>query len=263
MNKNIIAIAIFVVAGIAIFIIINPFVVISAGNRGIVLNWGAVSDTILGEGIHFRIPISQKVVEVNVQTQKMEVSASAYSKDIQTVESKIALNYHITPTAVNKLYQEVGLDYDNKIINPAIQESVKAATAKFNAQELIEERPKVKEEIKSSLKERLAIWNIVVDEFSIANFDFSDQYEQAVEAKQIAQQNALKAKNDLERIKFEAEQQITRAKAEAETIRIQAAAITQQGGKDYVQLKAVERWDGKLPSQMIPGAALPFINLTK
>lgn len=263
MKKNIIAIALSVVIIIFLLFTVNPFVIISAGNRGVVLNWGAVSNIILDEGIHFRVPISQKVVEINVQTQKIEVNVSAYSKDIQTVESRIALNYHITPDAANKLYQEIGLDYENKIINPAIQESVKATTAKFNAQELIEERAKVKEDIKSSLKDRLAIWNIMVDEFSIANFDFSEQYEQAVEAKQTAQQNALKAKNDLERIKFEAEQQITRAKAEAETIRIQAAAITQQGGKDYVQLKAVERWDGKLPSQMIPDAVLPFLNLTK
>lgn len=241
--------------------VINPFVIVSAGERGVVLNWGAVSDKVLGEGLHLVIPLQQKVISIDVKTKKIETDSVAYSRDIQTVTTRIALNYHVDASTVNKLYQEVGLNYEDKIIQPAIQESVKATAANFTAQELIEERPKVKEEIKNFIKERLLIWRIVVDEFSIANLDFSDAYERAVEQKQVAQQDALRAKNDLERVKMEAEQRVAQATAEAEAIKIQAQAITQQGGKDYVQLKAIEKWDGKLPAQMIPGGTVPFIEL--
>jgi len=250
-----------------LFIIINPMVMVPAGHRGIVLNWGAVSGEVLDEGIHWITPIKQNVKKINVRTQKLEVEVSTYSKDIQTVSATIALNYHLVPSGVNKLYQEVGVDYVNNIVQPAIQESVKAITAKFNAQELIEERSKVKEEITFSLKDRLDSWDINVDEFSIANFDFSDDYERAVEAKQVAQQNALKAKNDLDRIKTEAEQRVATAKAEAEAIAVQSQAANNdkyiQLKALEVQMKAIEKWSGVLPTQMIPDATLPFINLNK
>ncbi len=258
---GLIAIAIFV-----IFSIINPFVLIGAGKRGIVMNFGAVQDSILGEGIHFRIPIVQKVAKMDIQTQKLEVKALAYSKDIQTVESQLALNYHLKADEVNKLWQEVGDDYESRLIDPSIQESVKAATARFTAQELIEQRARVKDEIKTELFNRLGKY-FVVDEFSIIDFSFSDEYEKAVEAKQVAQQSALKAENDLQRIKTEAEQRVAQAKAEAEAIKVQSEAANND---KYINLKAlevqkaaVEKWNGVLPSQMIPNASLPFINLNK
>lgn len=250
------------VISLALFLMINPFVLISAGHRGVVLEWGAVSGKILSEGISYRIPIYQKIVKLDIQTQKLTVKALAYSKDIQTVESELALNYNLKPEAVNALWQEVGKDYQSRIIDPAIQESVKASTAKFTAQELIEERPKVKDEIKVELNNRLNKY-FIVSEFSIIDFTFSDSYEQAIEAKQVAQQNALKAENDLTRIKVEAEQRIAQATAEAKAIQIQAEAITQTGGAEYVNLKAVEKWNGILPIQMIPNATLPFINLNR
>lgn len=255
-----------VIAIFVIFSIVNPFVLIGAGKRGIVMNFGAVQDSILGEGIHFRIPIVQKVAKMDIQTQKLEVKALAYSKDIQTVESQLALNYHLKADEVNKLWQEVGDDYESRLIDPSIQESVKAATARFTAQELIEQRARVKDEIKTELFNRLGKY-FVVDEFSIIDFSFSDEYEKAVEAKQVAQQSALKAENDLQRIKTEAEQRIAQAKAEAEAIKVQSEAANND---KYINLKAlevqkaaVEKWNGVLPSQMIPNASLPFINLNK
>lgn len=251
---------------IIILAVVNPFVLIGAGQRGVVMNFGAVQDKVMGEGIHFRIPIMQTVEKIDVQTQKMEVKAMAYSKDIQTVESLLALNYHLKADNVNKLWQEVGTSYEIRLIDPAIQESVKAATAKFTAQELIEQRAKVKDEIKTELFNRLDRY-FIVDEFSIIDFSFSDEYEKAVEAKQVAQQAALKAQNDLTRIKTEAEQRIATAKAEAEAIKLQSEAANND---KYVNLKAlevqkaaIEKWNGVLPTQMIPGGSLPFINLTK
>lgn len=247
----------------AIFLLaLNPFVIIHAGHRGVVLNWGAVSGTVLGEGLHFRIPFMQKVVKIDTQTQKLEENTDAYSKDIQSVKTTLALNFHVKPELVNGLYQNVGERFVERLIVPAIQESVKSAVAQFTAQNLVEQRPMVKDEIKIELGKRLSTY-LSIDEFSITNFQFSDQYEKAVEEKQVAQQDALKAENVLARVKMEAEQRVAQATAEAEAIKIQAQAITQQGGRDYVQLKAIEKWDGVLPSHQIPGATVPFLDLSK
>lgn len=207
--------------------------------------------------MHWVTPIAEQVADVNVRTVKIEKATLAYSKDIQTVETKIALNYHVNPDKVAILYQEVKNDYENVIINPGVEEAVKSATAKFTAQELIEQRPLVKEEIKATLLARLEKY-FIVDDFSITDFSFSDSFEAAIEAKQVAQQDALKAENELRRIEVEAKQTIEKAKAEAESIRIQGEALKQN--QDLVSLKAVERWDGKLPAYML-GDSVPFLNL--
>lgn len=240
---------------------LRPCSIVGAGERGVKIRVGAVQPESLSEGIHWKTPILEDIVIMNVKNQKWEMDAMAYSKDLQTVKTRIAINLHVSPENAYKLWQEVGKDYINTIIGPAIQESVKASTAQFTASELVAERPKVKEEIQKALFDRLATRYLVVDDFSIVNFDFSDVYEKAIEDKQVAQQNAQKAENDLKRIKIEAEQRIAEAKAEAEAIKIQAQAVTQQGGKDYVQLQAIAKWNGELPTQMIPGATVPFINL--
>jgi regulator of protease activity HflC (stomatin/prohibitin superfamily) len=252
-----------IVAILILVVLFGSFRIVGAGHRGVMLTLGAVGDKTLGEGIQFKLPIFQKIVILDVRTVKYEAEALAYSKDIQTVDAKLALNYHLDPDRTNKVYQEIGKDYESRIINPVMQESLKAVSAKFTAQELIEKREQVKEEVKAQLAERLSVRNIIVDELSIVNFDFSPEYEKAVEEKQVAQQDALTAKNKLEQVKFEAEQRVATATAEARAIQIQAEAITQTGGAEYVNLKAVEKWDGHLPTQMIPNGALPFINLNK
>ncbi len=250
---------------IALIVVIGsfPFGTVAAGERGIRLRFNAPTGEVLQQGLYFRIPFIERVVTMDVQTQKVETDAIAYSKDLQTVESKIALNYHLIPEQVKPLYTEIGVDYRERIISPAIQESIKAVAAQFTAQELIDKRPLVKDAIKLQLTERLQGKYIHVDDFSIINFDFSVAYEKAIEEKQVAQQTALAEKNKLETIKFQAEQKIATAKADAEAIRIQAEAITSQGGAEYVRLKATEKWDGKLPQNFVPGSAIPFINLNQ
>lgn len=240
---------------------LNPFVMIGPGERGVVVQVGAVQDEILGEGLHFRIPLIQKIVTVDVKTQKMQVEAPSYSRDLQNVDTIIALNYHVDPTRVNKLWQEIGREFEQRIIHPAIQESVKAATAQFTAAELVEKRPLVKDEIKNILHERLGTRFLSVDEFSIVDFKFSEVYEKAIEEKQVAQQQALKAENDLKRIQVEAEQRVTQAKGEAEAIRTQAEALKQS--TQLIDLEAVKKWDGHLPQYMMGSGAVPFINLVK
>lgn len=258
--------AISVVFGLIIIaflvLILNPFVIITAGERGIVLNWGAVSDKVLDEGLNVIMPVMQKVVKIDVKIQKEETLATAASKDLQTVSTTLALNYHIDAKNVNALWQKIGKDYKMRIIDPAIQEAMKAITAKYTAEELITKRQLVKDEVKQILNARLLKEFILVDELSIVNFEFSPSFNQAIEAKVTAEQSALAAKNKLSQVKFEAEQRVATAQAEATAIKIQVEAITQQGGENYVNLKAIEKWDGHLPTQMIPNGALPFLKLT-
>lgn len=249
------AIAIFVL--IILFNIFRFFVVIDQGERGVLLEFGQAK-AIFEPGLHFQIPLVHRVVVFDVRTKKDQVAVGAASKDLQLVETTIALNYHVDPEKVDKLYQEVGVDYEARVISPAIQESVKASTAKFTAEELITKRSLVKEDTRLNLVERLDNYHVIIDDFSIVDFSFSPEFDAAIEAKQTAVQQALKAENDLRRIEIEAKQRIETAKAEAESIRIQAEALKQNA--DLIQLKAVEKWNGILPTYMM-GDSIPLINL--
>lgn len=263
-NKSKVKLIIFgvgVLVSLFVLAMINPFVSVGAGERGVVLKFGKV-DRIFEEGLNFRTPFIENVKIIDVKTQKEEVTASAASKDLQTVSAVIALNYHVQADKVGELWTSIGKDYKERIIDPSIQEAVKASTAKFTAEELVTKREQIKEEMRVELVARLEKMFINVDGVNIVNFDFSPQFNAAIESKVTAEQNALAAKNKLEQVKFEAEQRVTQAKAEAEAIRIQAEAITQQGGENYVQLQAIEKWNGTVPTYMM-GSAVPFINLQK
>jgi regulator of protease activity HflC (stomatin/prohibitin superfamily) len=254
-----------VIIGIILLILMffRPFVQIGAGERGVVLNFGAVQDTVLDEGLHFRVPIMQNIVTVDVKVQKSESQAAAASSDLQDVSSTVALNYHIIPEKANIVYQTIGIAFKERIIDPAVQEVVKAVTAKYTAEELITKRPAVSDAMKTTLTERLLVHNIAVDAFSIVGFSFSKVFMEAIEAKQTAEQLALKAKRDLERIKIEADQKITAAKAEAEALRLQRANISTdliELRKIEANLKAIDKWNGILP-QVTGGGAIPFIGV--
>lgn len=237
-----------IVAGLFVLIVLinifSFFIVINPGERGILLQLGTVQG-LYEPGLHFQLPIVNNVVVIDVRTQKSEDTVDAASKDLQYIEGTIALNYHADPANVDKLYQQVGTEFADRIISPAIQESVKSVTAQFTAEELITKRPAVKEELLVKLRERLDNYYIVVDDVSIVNFNFSEEFNNSIEAKQTAVQNALKAENDLKRIEIEAKQKIETAKAEAESIRIQGEALKENAG--LVQLKMVEKWNGQLP----------------
>src|SRR3990167_1526052 len=247
---------------LAFFFIFSSYTIVVAGERGVKLTLGQVSPFVWSEGIHFKIPFAQTIKILDIKIQKEEVEASAASKDLQNVQAKIALNYHLEAEKVNKLWQSVGLEYKNKIIDPAIQEAIKAITARYTAEELITKRSAVKNDAKIALTERLLTEFIIVDELSIVDFDFSVSFNQAIESKVTAEQNALAAKNKLEQVKYEAEQRIAEAKGEAEAIRIQAQAIQQQGGEGYVKLKWVEAWEkggSKVPVTIIGEGGNSFL----
>ncbi len=244
-------------------ILSNPWVQIGAGERGVVLNFGAVQENVLDEGLHFKVPIMQEVIRVDVKVQKAETAAAAASADLQDVSSTVAINYHIIPDKANIVYQSIGAHFKERIIDPAVQEVVKAVTAKYSAEELITKRPAVSDAMKLALTERLLAHNIAVDAFSIVGFSFSKIFMEAIESKQTAEQLALKAKRDLERIKIEAEQKITAAKAEAESLKLQRANISPdliELRRIEANLKAIEKWDGNLP-QVTGAGAVPFIGV--
>tara|TARA_Y100000310_G_scaffold320806_1_gene377625 strand:+ start:2085 stop:2912 length:828 start_codon:yes stop_codon:yes gene_type:complete len=248
-----------VIGLIALMIIFGSFGTIGAGERGVLLQFGAVQNKVFGEGLYFKIPFVHEVVKIDVKIQKDEVAASASSKDLQIVTSKIALNYHLSPESVNKIWQEVGKNYNVRIIAPSIQEAVKAITAKFTAEELITKREEVKEQIKMNLAERLLEHAIIVDEFNIIDFYFSPAFNAAIEAKVTAEQLKLKADRDLERIKIEKEQMITSAEGKARAILIEAQALI--ANPKVVELRWIEKWNGEVPQYW--GQASPFIGLNR
>jgi regulator of protease activity HflC (stomatin/prohibitin superfamily) len=251
------------VGAVILLFIFRPWVQIGAGERGVVQNFGAVQDVVLNEGIHFKIPIVQTVIPMDVKIQKALTDAASSSSDLQDVSMSVALNYHIIPEKANLVYQTIGVKFKARIIDPAIQEVMKAVSARYTAEELITKRPAVSSEMKEALTSRLLTSNIAVDAFSIINFSFSQTFTDAIEAKQTAEQNALKAKRDLDRIKVEAKQTITAATAEAEALRLQKMNISPdliELRKIEANLEAIKKWNGILP-QVTGSGAIPLIGV--
>jgi regulator of protease activity HflC (stomatin/prohibitin superfamily) len=256
------SITIGLIALILVVVGFSSVTTVESGNRGVLVQLGAVKPTILSEGLHFRIPFIQSVQQIEVRVQKEESSQSAASKDLQMVTTKVAVNYSVDPEAVNKLYQEIGLDYRSRIVDPAIAEALKAVTAQYTAEELISKRPEVSAKVKDMLSDKLTKYFMLLEDINIKEFAFSEEFNKAIEAKQTAEQNALRAQRDLERIKIEAEQKVAQAGAEAEALRLKKQEVTPeliQLKQIEVQEKALEKWDGRLPS--VTGGATPFIDI--
>lgn len=252
----------FLALAVIIFLVIialfNSVGTIQAGERGILLRFSAVTNKVLDEGLYFKIPFVERVVSMDTKIQKEQAEAVAASSDLQTVQSTVAVNFHIDPEKVGHIYQDVGVSYKERLIDPALQESVKAATAKFTAEELITKREFVRDEIRNLLTQKLAVRGILIDDFNIVNFEFSPSFNDAIELKVTAEQQALAAKNKLEQIKFEAEQQVAEAKGKAEAISIESAAL--RSNPQILELRALEKWNGILPQYMGSGV-VPFLNL--
>ena len=245
--------------GLIVLALFKPFTIIKAGERGVVMNFGKVKDNILNEGIHPIIPVVNTVKTMSIRVQKNDVSAAASSKDLQDVKIETALNWHINPDRVNAIFQRIGDEEQiiDRIINPAVSEIVKAATAKKNAEEIITKRRELKQQIDVELKEKLNDYGILVDDVSLVNIAFSPEFTKAIESKQIAEQQAKQA--DYEALKAEktAQAEINRAKGQAEAQRLQKLTLTPA----LLQKEAITKWDGKFPQVMGGDGALPFINI--
>ncbi len=229
---RVLLIAVLVVIGLVV--VFSSYTVIPPGHRGVVVMLGRVEQTTLGEGFHLIIPpIVRQVVQVDVRTKKLEVYAEAASSDLQLINVTGVLNYHPDPQKVNKLYQEVGLDYENIIVVPALQEAIKAATAQFRIDRILMEREVLKNIIQENLGERLAANDLIVDQLSLANIEFSEEFNKAIERKQVAEQAALQKQYELQAAQKEVE--ITLARAEGER---KAAVIAAQGRAESRRVEA-------------------------
>lgn len=239
-----------VLALVVLILLFGSFGIVDAGDRGVRIRLGNVHG-VVEPGVYFKIPFIENVKKMNVRTQAVvyerENPLTSASADLQDVDIASVTNYHIDPTKVVEIYlQYKDLEnFEEKVIRPAVRDTVKATASKYTAGELITKRAEFADGVASKLNERLSDKFMVVEQSNITNIEFSDSFSQAIEAKVTAQQNAEAAKNKLEQIKFEAQQKIETAKADAEAIRIQAQAINSQGGADYVALQKVKIWDGK------------------
>ena len=259
-----------IVIGIFVFVIIilgfGSFGTIDAGERGVHTRFSEVVG-VKESGLYFKLPIIDSVRKFNVKTQvvvyERENPLAAASRDLQDVQVATVVNYHLDPVSVGTIYSSYGKEdvFEENVIRPSVRDTVKATASQYTAEELVTKRAEFTEAVLAKLNERLSDNFVIVEGVNITNFQFSQSFTAAIEAKVTAEQNALAAKNKLEQIKFEAQQTIEKAKADAEAIRIQAQAITQQGGEEFVNLKAVEKWNGVLPTQMIPGSSVPFLNV--
>ena len=265
------------VAGIIVALIVIGVIsaaavtIVDAGHRGVLLHWNAVDLTIapLEEGLHFVVPFADSVVQIEVRTMKVIKATSSASKDLQTVQTEVTVNYHPSVESIHYLYKQVGLDYENRVIQPAIEEVVKQVTANYNAEELITKRPLVKSDIEIEIGKRLSEFNIQTDVVSITDFQFSVLFAQAIESKVEAEQKAFKAENDLRRIQVEALQSeavaqgiakanIAQANGEAQAIKIINQALASNPW--YLEWLKIQAWDGKLPLVVGQGGT-PFIQI--
>lgn len=234
---------------------------VPSGYRGVVLRFGAVTGRTVEPGIYLITPGAESIEFMDVQIHADSTKATAASHDLQNVTTEVTVNYAIMPEHAGQVYTDLRQDYVVRIVTPAIQEAVKSTTAQFTAENLIVKRAEVREGIERYLGERLGRHGIRVDTVSITEFAFSDTFNHAIEAKVTAVQQALQAENDLRKVKTVAEQRIATATAEAEAIRIQASSISAQGGAEYVELKRIEKWDGKLPTMVLGGNSGMMMNL--
>jgi regulator of protease activity HflC (stomatin/prohibitin superfamily) len=251
-----------IVAVLCLIVLFNCFTQVKASKIGVVTSFGKIQDNTLNEGLHMVAPwwkINQISVGVNKATVK---DAEAASKDLQTVSTTLTLNYSVQRDKVKQLYaMSPAMTYVDDYIDPAVYEVFKAVVSKYSAEQLVISRQTVSDDIHKTLTTKLQQYGIDVRDINITSFDFSREFNRAIEEKVTATQNAEKAQRDLQRIQYEAQQKVAQAEGEAQAISIQAQAIKTNGGTEYLQLQAINKWDGKLPVYMTPNSPMPFIGV--
>jgi regulator of protease activity HflC (stomatin/prohibitin superfamily) len=259
---NKIVIAALVLAGLVV--LAGSTGVVGAGERGVLLRFGAVTGTIKDEGLYFKVPFAEEVALMSTQIQKYTAPVGSSSKDLQVVTTEVTLNYQLEANSVGETYRNMRQDYESRVIQPYIQEAVKSTTANFDAEQLITLRPRVKDELQTLMTERLAPLGIAVVQLSITDFQFSSTFQDSIEAKVKAVQQALEAENALKRVEFEAQQAVTRAQAEAKGLELQKAQITSELlelRRIEVQGRAVEKWNGVMPTVVTSGGPVPMLDV--
>ncbi|MCD8095708.1 MAG: prohibitin family protein [Ruminococcus sp.] len=263
-------IAIAITAVVVILLFVSSLAIVPAGSTGVVTTFGKVSENTYSEGFHLKIPFAQDVVIISNKIQVYETDASAVSNDLQTVNSTISVNFRVKNDSSASIYKNIGSDYQTVVLMPAVQESMKAITAKYTAEELITERNSVGEEIKEQLSEKVSDYGIQIEKINIVNFEFSAEFNEAIEQKQVAEQNKLKAETEKEQKIIEAEaeaEQITiNAEANAEATKTEAQAqaeanelLSESLTQSLVDYMTIQKWDGEMPE--VASSANPIIAL--
>lgn len=259
-----------VAAAAALVVVFSAVSIVPAGCTGVVTTFGKVSDSVLTEGLHFKIPFAQDVITVSNKIQVYEADSDAVSKDLQSVSSKIAVNYRIKNDSSASVFKNIGADYQSVVLMPTVQESMKAVCAKYTAEQLITSRAQLGDEIKSELEKRLSDYGIQIEKFNIVNFEFSKEFNDAIEAKQVAEQNLLKTKTEQQQAivvaEAEAKKKVISAEADAKSIKTKATAQAQANktlsaslNDNLIKYQTIDKWDGVLPK--VAGSANPLVSL--
>lgn len=265
-NKGnvILGIIIGVVVLVAI-ILFSSITTVPTGYVGVKTRFGKVQDDVIQEGLNTKAPFIEKIVKIDCKTQKVELENATATRDLQEVTFKIAVNFNINKQTANELYKTTGINYQDIIVTPAILESIKSVTAQYTAEELITKRSEVSNKMQETLKDKIENKGFNIVDFNIIDLDFSEEYNKAIEKKQVAEQEAKQAQYELEKAKVENEKKIENAKADAEVMRQQNQEITDKTlelKRLEVQQKLIEKWNGQLPSTTL-GDNIPILNLNK
>ncbi|GBQ24378.1 hypothetical protein AA12717_1767 [Gluconacetobacter sacchari DSM 12717] len=281
-SSGVFKVGIAAVLALVVLLILNPFYQVTSGYCGVLLNFGSVQPTPLNPGLRFAIPFYQQIVLVSTQPQTVTSDERAATHDLQNVHTSVSVTFHINPADAPGFYRDFrafGV-LGSRIIGPTVSNDVKAVTANYNAEELITKRDIVDGQIKDLVIRSLLPYHLSIEAVNISNFAFSQVYEQAIEAKQVAQQQALQAQYTLQQTQISAQQQVVQAKAQADaaiataqgqaqallvTSQAQAKAntlVSQSLTAPLLQQKALDRWNGTMPTYLSAGAPLPFIGST-
>lgn len=246
-------IVLYVVIGLfALITIISSFQTIKSGEVGLKVRFGKIVSSQLNEGFNFKIPYIEDIVIVNIKVQKIELKTESSSKDLQPIQTDIAVNYRIESDKASYLYKTVGNNYESTILDPAIKESIKSTIAKYTAAEVITERSSVSSECLKELQAKVQKYGIVIDDFNITNLSFSSEYTKAIEDKQVAEQR-------LEKAKLEAEAKLVEAEATKKANDLVKQSLTDE----LISKQFIEKWDGKLPSTYAGENILGLFNLNR
>lgn len=237
---------------LVLIFLFGSFRTVKSGEIGIRVRFGKVVNTKVDDGLNLKLPIVEKIVKMNVKVQKVDVKTESSSKDLQLVNMQLAVNYKVNGNKAVDLYKNVGTKYEEVVLQPAIQESVKAVSSRYTAEELITKRNEVSVECMKELDAKINKYGLTIDNFNITNFNFSAAFNNAIEEKKVAEQKVLTAKQELEKSKVEAERKVVEANAEKQVNELKQQTLTDKIIRD----KFIEKWDGKLPTVMGEGSSI-------
>lgn len=236
-----------VAAIFVLVVLLNSFTVVQAGHTGVVVTMGSVNEGVLQEGIHFKVPFVQNVVKIDNRIQKLEVNTEAFSKDLQSVKTVLAINYRVDTSKSYSIYKNIGADYESVLVVPAVNEVLKAITAQYTAEESVTNRALISDGLVKGLNEKLNELGLYITDVNIIDFDFSEAFITAIEEKQVAQQQLLKAET-------EKQTAITNAQASAEAAKIKAEGdakanklLNDSLTDKVLENKKIDKWNGELP----------------